>query len=335
MDGPVPISSMKMTMKRRKAIYLGSERTRNSSPMREWADIEELPDNWRAKNNLYFLAYPKLTEPSRVTLLSLPLELRRLIYTFVLGEDSGNHSAFHRLIGDPSYSSVFPSDIWVPFYRQKPPPPFCCRLASQEFPCFLHGSTSVGNFNAYSLLLSNRQIHQDFAFFLYDTCTFHLQDPTSASIWLWNIGANIENVRKLHVRVGSTRYDRESWKAWYDIFQQLAEHAMALRFLRISFDENPESERMHSLATRRLYGLESGHINPSAGEDTTLMSAVGEIRTLRRIELAGEISETWPRYLRRATDAGVLEVRKEDCEVCYPKPAEFSIDDFRSFLFMV
>ena len=323
MDGPTDNASSTTTRTNRKSIHLGAGKTQTTSATIKRANIEKMPNIWRAKNSRYFLAYPSMTKPQvtgRSRLTSLPLELRQLIYTFVLDkEDSDQHSAFDAVIGDPSYPGVLKSDIWALLDRDFPPIPHSTPLLFERLSHY-HASTSVGSSVcpcAYSLLLTSREIHQDFALFLYDACTFHLQDPTSASNWLWNIGANIGNIRKLHIRISSSRYDREASMAWYDVLQQLAEQALALQFLRVSFVEDVGLEYM--------YSLEAKHMCPSTGESTTLMWALGEIRTLRTIELAGEYSEILPRYLKRATGARVSEVRVE-CEVCYPKRAQRWMD---------
>ena len=322
--GPIHTPFTMMTRTRQKVIHLRPGRTRKDFSLRERDDIEGLPNNWLANNNRYFLAYPQVTESSRTLLLSLPLELRRLIYTYVLEtEDSDHHSAFHMPIGDSAYPGDLQSVVWGPSYLRNLPMPHCL-LARHNIPCCRHEPISVGNPNAHSLLLTNHQIYHDFAFFLYDTYTFHLQDPTSARIWLWNIGAHIGNIKKLHVRISSTRYDRDSWKAWHDILRQLAEQALALRVLRISIDESHKPGR--------ICGFEATDLNPSAGEDSTLMWLVGEIRTLRTIEMAGGYPDIWLGYLRRVTDARVLEVENWECDICYPKSAEEGPADLRCWI---
>lgn len=331
-DVPINNASMTRTRRRGRATHFGAEKPQDITAITQSAGMEELPKNWQANNDRYFPAYPKLmapettnpnimrsqlTRPSTPTLLSLPLELRRLIYTFLLEakgrytslfekKDSDHHSASQMLIGNPSYKRVSTSDIWAPFYRRdlfmfydEPlTNELCHRHETYSFGCWLHP-------HAHSLLLTNRQMHQDFLLFLYDTYTFHLLDPKSANIWLWNIGANIGKIGKIHIRISSGQWDRELWSAWCDVFQLLAGQASALRFIRVSFDESSEPGDLYS----------------SAGEDWTMNWAVGEMRSLRTIELAGGYSDIWPEYLRQATAARVLEVGDEECESCYPQEA--------------
>ncbi|KAK2763831.1 hypothetical protein FQN54_009449 [Arachnomyces sp. PD_36] len=135
------------------------------------------------------------------TFLSLPVEIRNMIYGYAL-------------VTEWYLLASFTPQAW--------------HISSP----FVQGNTSI----APCLLSTCKQIHLEAASFLYNGNTFEMNHPKNGFKWLLSIGhRNAHMVERLSLRALSGRFDRDDM-GWYTLLNHLACHATGLRYLRINFE---------------------------------------------------------------------------------------------------
>ncbi|PYH68316.1 uncharacterized protein BO88DRAFT_405753 [Aspergillus vadensis CBS 113365] len=227
------------------------------------------------------LNHPTSPPPKPNLFLTLPPELRLLIYTHLLT----NHDHDHRALSvtnniannRPQFSTQNPIHLYHPH----------------------HHSNKKNNLHP-SILLTCKQIHAEALPILYTHNTFSTTHPTQLHHHITSIGPlNTSLLRSLHIFVPWSNSSSTIW-SWIVLLHNLSEHATGLRYLEIGWDTN----------IPWLTHMEPGDEARGLGDNILFVHALARLRQLRKLRIYGFFGVEWPGYLRRELGGGgtVVEV---------------------------
>ncbi|BCS06031.1 similar to An01g11830 [Aspergillus luchuensis IFO 4308] len=225
-------------------------------------------------------AVPPPPPPKPNLFLTLPPELRLLIYTHLLTNRHHNHHRRTLSVADNITNA----------------PP------STQYPIHLHHhhhNNKTNNLHP-SILLTCKQIHAEALPILYTHNTFSTTHPTQLHHHLTSIGPlNTSLLRSLHIFVPWSNSSSTIW-SWIVLLHDLSEHATGLRYLEIGWDTN----------IPWLTHMEPGDEARGLGDNILFVHALARLRQLRRLKIYGFFGVEWPGYLRRELGGGgtVVEV---------------------------
>ncbi|KAL8752764.1 MAG: hypothetical protein Q9184_005631 [Pyrenodesmia sp. 2 TL-2023] len=187
-----------------------------------------------------------VSEPQESPLLSrLPLEIRLQIWQEVIGSE-----LLHMVSTRPCpQKNTLKCFLCRAYYQNSTAPtsatpsrvdtyPRC--QGSQQEPCFFAGPASTP-YDAYSLLLSCRQIHNEASGLLYTTNTFNIDNLEVLQSMINKIGPRLSNILAVHVSVAMwkihcveiNRLSDAAFEEWKRFWQLMAEKMTGLRHLRL------------------------------------------------------------------------------------------------------
>ncbi|KAL8918896.1 MAG: hypothetical protein Q9208_007077 [Pyrenodesmia sp. 3 TL-2023] len=186
------------------------------------------------------------SEPQESHLLSrLPLEIRLQIWQEIIGSEL-LHMVITRSCPEKNSLKCFPCRA---YYQNSTPPtnvtpsrvdayPRC--QGSQQEPCFFTGP-AITPYDACSLLLSCRQIHNEAVGMLYTTNTFNIDNLEILQSMIAVLGPRLTSIVAVHVStamwkihcVEVNRLSDAAFEDWKTFWQLMAEKMTGLQQLRL------------------------------------------------------------------------------------------------------
>ncbi|PYH39685.1 HNH endonuclease signature motif containing protein [Aspergillus neoniger CBS 115656] len=225
---------------------------------------------------------PPPPPPKANLFLTLPPELRLLIYTHLLTNHHHHHHHRRTLSAANNIANNRP------------------QLSTQNQIHLYNPHHNKTNNLHPSILLTCKQIHAEALPILYTQITFSTTHPTHLHHHLTSIGPlNTSLLRSLHIFVPWSNSSSTIW-SWIVLLHNLSEHATGLRYLEIGWDTN----------IPWLTHMEPGDEARGLGDNILFVHALARLRQLRRLRIYGFFGVEWPGYLRRELGAGgtVVEV---------------------------
>lgn len=232
-------------------------------------------------------------ENNKVALLTLPIEIRLLIYDLLVVSCSDRTGSSSWAIRHTDEKLIEPFIGHDGLLRRMEP----------------------------GILQTCKQIYHEANSILYSQNEFASSDPVDMLIFIGQIGlVNLKLVKRLHLWVPSM----VELSPWLKLLHLLAEEASGLRYIGLAWCADFELS----------WQLPRGARERGFGDNLDFVRALGKIRGLENLVIAGYYAKNWPAYLEERMGVRVRAIRGHCREECELKRGDLNAEELKMQRFM-